>query len=103
MRGFFFSPKKANVRIFSMTYHFAFHYKIPTDYLKNNLRILTHDLTRTFKTRGLQLTNSAGSRGIQFLFESRNPAGLVMRDLRDQNGTKMPVFDRNILFFYQEI
>ena len=26
-----------------------------------------------------------------------------MRDLRDQNGTKMPVFDRNILVFYQEI
>ena len=44
---FFFSPKKANVCIFSMTYHFAFHHKIPTDYLKNNLR--THDLTRTFK------------------------------------------------------
>ena len=45
LHGFFFSPKKANVRIFSMTYHFAFHHKIPTDYLKNNLCI--HDLTRT--------------------------------------------------------
>ena len=56
----------------------------------------------TFEVK-LQLTNPGGSRWIQFCFESCNPAGLVMRDLRDQNGTKIPVFVRNILVFYQEI